>query len=398
MAKELKYKKYEPILKEKAVLLCIRLRSVLQAEKELNLPRSLLYRWRQEYLKFGASSFCGPGNGAQRLNTEQLKIKRLKSKFKQTLQKFAILKNAHKNPLKRRVDIFLFIESNEKKYSIRRMCKMLGVCEMSYRRWKKGIIPERQIRINLLKEAVKSIFFECKERYGAYRITLELQSRGLKISRAKVSRYMNQLDLRCRRKKKFKITTNSFHNNFVSPNVLNREFNVDGPSKVWVSDITYIKIKEGFIYLTIILDLFDRKIIGWSLSNGMSSQRTTIPAFEMAVKNRKITNQLLFHSDRGVQYANKSFTAIVNSYPNITRSMNLKGSSIDNAVAESFFNTLKRELIRKLPLLSKEEMKTEICDFIENWYNKQRIHSSLNYKTIDEFNALYYSEDFRDAK
>jgi putative transposase len=393
---ELKYKKYDKVLKEKAVLLCHQRGSVLEVVKELNLPRSLLYRWRQEYLQLGGASFCGQGNGSQRLNTEQLKIKRLKSTLKQTQQRFEILKNAHKIPLKGRVNIFLFIARNEKNYSIRRMCKMLGVCEMSYRRWKKGIIPERQIRINLLKEAVKSIFLEFNHHYGAYRITLELQGRGYEISEAKVSRYMNQLDLRCKRKKKFKITTNSFHNNFVAPNVLNRTFNVDGPSKVWASDITYIKIKEGFIYLTIILDLFDRKIIGWSLSNGMSSERTTIPAFEMAVHNRKITNELIFHSDRGVQYANKSFTAIVNSYPNLTRSMSLRGSSIDNAVAESFFNTLKRELIRKLPLLPKEEMKAEIYEFIENWYNTKRIHSSLNYKTIEEFNTLN-TEGFRDA-
>ncbi|MDR6763663.1 transposase InsO family protein/transposase-like protein [Flavobacterium sp. 2755] len=385
---ELKYKKYDPILKEKAVLLCIQRGSVAEVGEELNLPMSLLFRWRQEYLQFGASSFCGQGNGGRRLNMEQLKIKRLKSKLKQTQQKFDILKNAHKNPLKVRVDIFLFIAGNEKKYSIKRMCKMLGVCEMSYRRWKKGIIPERQIHINLLKETVKSIFFEFKQKYGAYKIAMELQSRGYQISRPKVSRYLNQLDLKCKRKKRCRITTNSFHNKFVSPNILNRKFKVDAPSKVWVSDITYIKIREGFIYLTIILDLFDRKIIGWSLSNGMSSERTTIPAFQMAIINRNITNKLIFHSDRGVQYANKSFTAIVDSYPNVTRSMSHKGSSIDNAVAESFFNTLKRELIRKLPLLSKEEMKTETYEFIENWYNKKRIHSSLNYKTIEEFNAL----------
>lgn len=391
---ELKYRQYDPIFKQKAVLLSQERGSVLQVVKELALPRSLLFRWRKEYLQYGAASFCGQGNGGQKLNMEQLKIKRLKSKFKQTQQKFEILKNAHKNPLKDRVDIFLFIAKNEKKYSIRRMCKMLEVGEMTYRRWKKGILPERQIRINLLKEAVQSIFFEYKQRHGAYKITLELQNRGYQISRAKVSRYLNQLDLRCKRKRKFKITTKSFHNNFVSPNVLNREFNVEGPAKVWASDITYIKIKEGFIYLTIILDLFDRKIIGWSLSNGMSSEKTTIPAFEMAVNNRKIIDELIFHSDRGVQYANKSFTTVVNSYPNVTRSMSHKGSSIDNAVAESFFNTLKRELIRKLPLLSKEEMKIQIYDFIENWYNKKRIHSSLNYKTIEEFNALSFNERF----
>lgn len=142
------------------------------------------------------------------------------------------------------------------------------------------------------------------------------------------------------------------------------------------------------MYLTIILDLFDRKIIGWSLSNGLSTKQTTLSAWKMALKNRKITNKLIFHSDRGIQYANKNFTNMLDSFKTVTRSMSRKGDCWDNAVAESFFKSLKTELIYGNKLITKEQMELEIFEYIEIWYNKKRRHSALNYKTIEEFNKL----------
>ena len=171
--------------------------------------------------------------------------------------------------------------------------------------------------------------------------------------------------------RKFKVTTHSKHNYLIVENVLERNFLVTEPSKVWVSDITYIQTKEGFLYLTTIIDLYDRKIIGWSLSNGMSTEKTSFAAWKMAVRNRKFGKELIFHSDRGVQYANKKFAETVESY-GVIRSMSRRGNCWDNAVAESFFKSLKMEL--------------EIFEYIEIWYNKKRRHSTLNYKTIQEFN------------
>ena len=189
-------------------------------------------------------------------------------------------------------------------------------------------------------------------------------------------------------KRKFKATTDSIHNHYVSPNVLNREFTVTEPAKAWVSDITYIQTIKGFIYLTIVMDLFDRKIIGWSLSNGMSTKQTTLPAWEMAVKNRKISNDLIFHSDKGVQYANKLFTNTLDSYKCVRRSMSRKGNHNDNAVSESFFHSFKAELIDGNKLLPRKQMKVEVYEYIENWYNKKRRHSFLDYKTIEEFDKI----------
>ena len=137
---------------------------------------------------------------------------------------------------------------------------------------------------------------------------------------------MNQLGLRSKLSKKFKVTTNSKHKHVIVQNILNREFSVTESSKVWVSDITYIRVKEGFIYLTTVLDLYERKIIGWLLSNGMSVEETSLAAWKMAIKNRSVENGLIFHSDRGVQYASKKFTNVIDSYKTITRSMSRKGN------------------------------------------------------------------------
>lgn len=239
--------------------------------------------------------------------------------------------------------------------------------------------------MNLMKEKIKAIYFESKQRYGSPRITTELNVLGFKISRITVAKYMKELGLRSKLSKKSKGTTNSKHSYLMVENTLNRQFLVSEPSKVWISDITYIYTKEGFMYLTTIIDLFDRKIIGWSLSDGMSTEETSLAAWKMAIRNRKTKTELIFHSDRGIQYANNKFANVLESYK-VIRSMSRKGNCWDNTVAESFFKSLKTELIYGNKLITKEQMKLEIFEYIEIWYNRKRRHSALNYKTIQEFN------------
>ena len=207
--------------------------------------------------------------------------------------------------------IYSFIKSNEQLFPIEKMCKVLKVSSGSYYRWKKQAITARQQLKIAIKEQITLIYFESKQRYGSPRITLELQSLGYKVSRITVAKYMKELGFRSKLSKKFKVTTNSNHNYLVVENVLNREFIVKMPSKVWVSDITYIQTKEGFVYLTTIMDLYDRKIIGWSLSDGMSTEETTLGAWKMAVKNRNIEQGLIFHSDRGVQYCSDNYVKLL---------------------------------------------------------------------------------------
>jgi putative transposase len=281
--------------------------------------------------------------------------------------------------------IFDFMKNHEKIFPIEKMCKVLQVSQSGYYRWKHNSISQRKQRVIALKEKITTVYFESKQRYGSPRITIELNALGYKISRITVAKYMKQLGLYSKLSKKFKITTDSKHNYLVVENILNRQFLVSQPSKVWVSDITYIHTKEGFLYLTTIMDLYDRKIIGWSLSDGMSTNETTLASWKMAIRNRNIKTGLIFHSDRGVQYANNKFANVLESYKT-TRSMSGKGNCWDNAVAESFFKSLKTELIYGNKLITKEQMKLQIFEYIEIWYNQKRRHSALNYMTINEFN------------
>lgn len=172
--------------------------------------------------------------------------------------------------------IYSFIKNNEQLFPIEKMCKVLQVSSGSYYRWKKQIITVRQQRKIAIKKQITLIYFESKQRYGSPRITLELLSFGYKISRIIVAKYMKQLGLRSKLSKKFKVTTNSNHNYLIVENILSRKFFVKTPSKFWVSDITYIQTKGGFVYLTTIMDLYDRKIIGWSLSDSEQTKQTTL--------------------------------------------------------------------------------------------------------------------------
>jgi putative transposase len=285
--------------------------------------------------------------------------------------------------------IFDFIKNHEKIFPIEKMCQVLEVSSSGYYRYKSKKTSIRLQRIKVIKAKITTIYFETKQRYGSPRMTLELQSLGYQISRVTVAKYMNQMGLKSKLSKKFKVTTDSKHNYLTVGNVLNREFNPKLPSKVWVSDITYIHTKEGFLYLTTVIDLYDRKVIGWSLNDTMSTENTILSAWRMATRNRTVEQGLILHSDRGVQYANNKFANVLNSYKKITRSMSRKGNCWDNAVAESFFKSLKTELIYGNKLISKEQMKLEIFEYIEIWYNKKRRHSALNYQNIDEFNNQF---------
>ena len=261
----------------------------------------------------------------------------------------------------------------------------MGISVRSYYDWKSRPISDRRLKATLLKEKIKAIYFLKKQRYGSPRITMEMQTQGNAISRITVAKYMKEMGLRSKLGRKFRTTTDSKHSHAIMENVLDREFDVSAPSKVWVSDITYIHTKDGFLYLTTILDLFDRKCIGWSISNGMSADETSLAAWKMAIKNRGIAKGLIFHSDRGVQYASEKFANTLDSYKVITRSMSRKGNCWDNAVAESFFKTLKSEQIYGNKLVSKEQMRMDLFEYIEIWYNKDRRHSALGNRTIDEF-------------
>jgi transposase InsO family protein len=265
------------------------------------------------------------------------------------------------------------------------MCKVFQVTKSSYYRWlKEGPSDRWQENEKLLVE-IMDIFDETDSTYGSPRMTGELRARGWIVGKNRVANMMRGADLRARKPKRFKVTTDSKHNYPVAPNLLDQEFHATRPGEIWVSDITYVRTRQGWLYLTVIIDLYDRKVIGWSMSKGLSAEETIIRAWMMAVWKRPIKGKLIFHSDRGIQYACQEFTKILKANPLISQSMSRKGNCWDNAVAESFFKTIKVEWIYSHNYSDQKHAQLSIFEWIESWYNRRRRHSALGYQTIEEF-------------
>lgn len=358
---------YDRNFKEKAIQLGSEI-GVLKASRELDISSSLISRWRDELLKYGTKSFCGIGKS--RFTSEEEIFSKQKTKLrrelKQSLLKIEIFKNGNKYVSQGKLMTYHFIENNVEKYTLKKICKVFGIDRNAYIKWKNEIISPTQRRTNLLKEEITSIFFEFKEIYGSARITAELQSRGFTIKKRQVANHMRELGLVSKIRRNYKIKTVSRYNRCAFPNILNQQTTIEEISKAWVSGITRIQTKKGLLFLTIIMDLFDKKIIGWSLSNGLTVKETTITAWEMAAQNRKIKTGLIFHSDRGIQYSNKIFTRKLDSYKFIIRSMNRKGNHSDNASCQNFFTSLKSELVDINMLSTKEQMEEKIVEYLEN--------------------------------
>jgi transposase InsO family protein len=265
------------------------------------------------------------------------------------------------------------------------MCQVFKVSRSGFYSWQKKSISNRSIENENLTWRILKVYEDSDRRYGSPRIAKELKHQGIKISRPRAARLMKKAKIWSIIKKKFKVTTDSKHTYPVVENILDRAFNPVNISIAWVSDITYIKTKQGWLYLTIVLDLGDRRVIGWALSTTMKAIDTVIPAFKMAEKNRPITEQLIFHSDRGVQYACSDFKTLLDANPFISRSMSRKGNCWDNAVAESFFKTLKTECVYQQKFINKEQAAIIVFEFIEIWYNRKRLHSALGYLSPAEF-------------
>ena len=229
--------------------------------------------------------------------------------------------------------------------------------------------------------------------YGAPKIRKELLKRGYRTSRPRVARIMKANRLFAKRKRKFRVTTDSKHDYPIAPNILDRDFTVHRKNQVWVSDMTYIRTGEGWMYLTVIMDLFHRKVVGWSMGKTLGTTETIIPAWKMAIRSKDITDRLIFHSDRGSQYASYEFTDILKEHNGtVVQSMSRKGNCWDNAVAESFFKSLKVEWVYHQNYGFRSEAVLSIFQWIETWYNRRRIHSTLDYKTIEEFENEMYNQ------
>lgn len=358
---------YDRNFKMKAVQLGFQI-GCYKSARELEISPSLIMRWKKELREFGEASFCG--HGFTRLNDEQKRFCEQKRKLKKELKnaelKLEIFKNASKYISEGKFTIYDFIKNHSDKYAITKMCIVLGTSLLSYKKWNNQLLSQAPRQTQILKEEIISIFYEYKELYGGPKIAAELQSRGFKIKEGQVMIHMRNLGLVSKIRRNYRLRTTSFCNPYKFPNILNQQFAVEQPSKAWVSGITRIQTSNGLLFLTIIMDLFDRKIIGWHLSNRLSVKDTTIPVWEMAIKNRKVEKGLIFHSHGGSQYASKVFSHKLDSYKFIRRSMSRKGNHSDNAISESFFNSLKSELIDLKRLVTKKQIQEKIFEYFEN--------------------------------
>ncbi len=268
------------------------------------------------------------------------------------------------------------------------MCKALNVSKIAFYGMQNYLPSKRRNENRMLLSQIRRIHQLSRASYGSPRMTDKLKALGFTVSRPRVARLMAQHNIHAVHAKKFVVTTDSKHTYPVAENILDRKFSAPVQSQAWVSDITYIKTAKGWLYLTVILDLFDRKVIGWAQSSDMGALHISLAAWKMAINDRPISNGLVFHSDKGIQYACNEFTNLIDSYQNVQRSMSRKGNCWDNAVAESFFKTLKVEHIYGQRFESKEEAALSIFERIETWYNHNRRHSALGNRTIKEFNKI----------
>ena len=278
----------------------------------------------------------------------------------------------------------MFIYRYRYQYPARISCHVLEVSPSGYyeflKRWGNGVKQADLIA------RIREVHRKSRYTYGSRRIMRQLRKNGMKIGRYRVRRLMRLAGITVKKKRRYKTTTKSNHRYPVSPNLIERCFQTERPNMVWVSDITYIKTREGWLYLAVVMDLYSRKIVGWALARNMAVEIVK-SALIMAIGRRKPENGLIHHSDRGIQYACDEYRRLLLSHGMIS-SMSRSGNCLDNAVAERFFCTLKNESLLNWRNMSAEEVKHDIVDYIEMFYNSERLHSFNEYLSPNDYEKL----------
>jgi transposase InsO family protein len=272
---------------------------------------------------------------------------------------------------------FRFIQTEKAIYPVRALCRMLAVSCTGFYAWCRRGLSLRAQQDAALKVQIRAAHAASGKRYGSPRIHADLKAENQHVGRKRVARLMREEGLEGQRKRRFRVTTDSRHSHPVAANELNRNFTASAPNKIWVTDITYIWTREGWLYLAAILDLFSRRVVGWSLDSHID-RSLALDALAMALKTRHPEPGLLHHSDRGVQYASVEYQSQLRDH-DILCSMSRKGDCWDNAVAESFFSTLKAELVHRMDYVSRSQARASVFEYIEAFYNGRRRHSALGY-------------------
>lgn len=277
------------------------------------------------------------------------------------------------------------MQNHRSDWPLRVMCRVLQVSRNGYHAWVRRPASARSRRHDQWQSVIRQVHADSRGTYGSPRVHAALKRDGETCCVNTVARIMRETGLKAKTKRKFKATTDSSHGLPVAPNLLNRDFVRDRANEVWVADITFIPTDEGWLYLATVLDLYSRRIVGWAMSDRMKSQ-LVIDALAMAIEQRRPPAGLIHHSDRGSQYASGAFRALLKAH-GMMCSMSRKGEVYDNAVMESFFGTLKTELVHSARYATRKEARAAIFEWIEVFYNRQRLHSTLGYKSPAEFEA-----------
>jgi len=281
---------------------------------------------------------------------------------------------------------YAWIKEHKKSFNITLMCKICKVNRSAYYHWIKAgcIVNKVDEKLN---ELIRDIFIEYREVYGTRRIkAVLLQEYGVIVSRRKIAEIMRSLNLSVKMKRKFKVTTtDSNHNYAISPNRLQRDFKTNVTDEVYVGDITYIRTQQGWLYLAVVIDLFSRQVVGWSMDDRMKTSLVN-NALQMALRSRTPPPKLIWHTDRGSQYASDSHRQLLSEY-DILQSMSRKGDCWDNAVSESFFHSLKTELVHHENYKTRAQANQSIFEYIEVFYNRKRLHSANNYMSPVDYEA-----------
>ncbi|MFT5387338.1 MAG: putative transposase, partial [Candidatus Omnitrophota bacterium] len=273
---------------------------------------------------------------------------------------------------------------NKLKYKINRLCAALGISSGGYYRWIKPQSLDNDFRI---RAEIKQVFHESQKTYGSPRIYKELKSKGINCGRNRIAKYMREDGIVARKRNRYRKPISKQRIKPIANNILNREFTVQEKNCVWASDVSYFWTSKGWIHLAVVMDLYSRKIIGWSMSNRVDKELTTT-ALQMALNNREPSKDLIHHLDQGAKYTNKAYQTVLKENKTVT-SLSQRANYWDNAVLESFFKTIKSKLLKDQRFQTRDEARSAIFDYIEVFYNRNRIHSTLNYVSPVEYERIH---------
>ncbi len=278
---------------------------------------------------------------------------------------------------------FKLIDAAKKEFPVQRLCKVLGVSPSGYFAWRRRPASPRQREDLILLAHIRSAFALSNETYGSPRMTRELQDSGLRVGRRRTARLMRENGLKARQRRRFKRTTDSHHAFPVAPNLLDQDFSAERPNEKWGADISYVWTGEGWLYLAVVLDLFARRVVGWAVSDRLHTE-LALKALRKALAIRRPSGGLIHHSDRGSQYCSIDYQAELNKH-GILVSMSGKGNCYDNAMVETFFKTLKSELVWRTVFYTRQDADQAIGRYIDGFYNPVRRHSALNFTSPAQF-------------